>query len=695
MTGSDGKQGRGVSAPFEVPQEWLELNSDNISEASEVDMSALLQSQVADHSEHQLIKGKVAAITPTDVLVDVGLKSEGIVSKEEFTNARGEVTVEIGEEVEVFLEKMEDANGYVVLSKIKAQKMKAWEGLEKAYAEGTPIKGVILDRVKGGLAVDVGIRAFLPGSLVDLQPVRNLKALKGQEVQMKVIKINRKRGNIVLSRKAFLENQVSIQRDRIQEALQNKIPLNGIIKNLTNFGAFVDMGGIDGLLHVTDMSWKRVAHPSELFNVGDKIDVLVLKFDEANGKLQLGYKQLQPSPWVEVAERYPIGTKIKGKVISMTNYGAFVELEPGIEGMIHVSEMSWTKKVKHPSSVLSVGDMVEAVILDVDAESQRISLGLKQAEPNPWDIIMETFHEGDRVTGQVRNITDFGVFVEVLDGVDGLVHISDLSWKRVSHPDEVVSKGDEVEAVITNIDSVNQRLSLSMKALTPDIWEGFFHSHYVGDVVEGTVTKLVDFGAFVDLGNGVEGLVHISELSDKHISDCAEIIETGQTYPFKVIRLEREEKRIGLSLKEGERRKKRQEEAGVPKDSYLSQSADSNKVSLGDVIDFGDLGKLQNEDKVEKEVETKTEEAAADIVDEAAETAASDKAAEADADLVSEKSDGQEEKSAPETTDVVEAKADKDETPAPVTGTSKDDEAGDSDAEVPADVDNTDEKDPE
>jgi len=685
MAGTDGKQGRGVSAPFEVPQEWLELNSDNISEASEVDMSALLQSQVADHSEHQLIRGKVAAITPTDVLVDVGLKSEGIVSKEEFTNARGEVTVQVGEEVEVFLEKMEDANGYVVLSKIKAQKMKAWEELEKAYTEGRPIKGIILDRVKGGLAVDVGIRAFLPGSLVDLQPVRNLKALKGQEVQMKVIKINRKRGNIVLSRKAFLENQVSIQRDRIQEALQNKIPLKGTVKNLTNFGAFVDMGGIDGLLHVTDMSWKRVAHPSELFNVGDEIEVLVLKFDEANGKLQLGYKQLQPSPWVEVAQRYPIGTKIKGKVISMTNYGAFVELEPGIEGMIHVSEMSWTKKVKHPSSVLSVGDMVEAVILDVDAESQRISLGLKQAEPNPWDIIMETFHEGDRVTGQVRNITDFGVFVEVLDGVDGLVHISDLSWKRINHPNEVVSKGDQVEAVITNIDSVNQRLSLSMKALTPDIWEGFFQSHYVGDVVEGTVTKLVDFGAFVDLGNGVEGLVHISELSEKHITDCAEILEEGHTYPFKVIRLEPDEKRIGLSLKEGERRKKRQTQAGVSQDSYISQSTDSNKVSLGDVINFGDLGKLHNKSKPEDEIETGAEEAAVDTVDEVAEIAEPEKAVEAD---------GTHEDSAPDAADVVEAKADTDEAPAPDTDAG----AGtveDSDTEGPVGEDDNREKDPE
>ncbi len=592
MSMTEGKDHQGDSAPFEVPAEWLNLSSDNIGEEPEIDMGALLKAKVADHSERQLIKGRVVAITPTDVLIDVGLKSEGIVPKEEFTSPKGELTVDPGEEVEVFLERMEDANGHVVLSKIKAQKMKAWEEVEQAYKEDRPIKGVILDRVKGGLAVDVGVRAFLPGSLVDLQPIRNLRALKGQEVEMKVIKVNRKRGNIVLSRKAFLEEKVSVQKERILEAVEAGEPLKGVIKNLTNFGAFVDLGGIDGLLHVTDMSWKRINHPSEMFQVGDEIDVLVLNFDEENAKLQLGYKQLEPSPWTDVTDRYPIGTKVKGKVISLTNYGAFVELEAGIEGMIHVSEMSWTKKVKHPSAVLNVGDMVEVVVLDVDAEAQRISLGLKQAEPNPWDIITETFNEGDRVTGKVRNITDFGVFVEVLEGVDGLVHISDLSWKRINHPSEVVKKGDEVEAVITNIDAVNQRLSLSMKALMPDIWDKFFQSHYVGDVVPGTVTKIVDFGAFVDLGDGVEGLVHISELSDQHITSCSEVVDVGQSYPFKIIRLEPNEKRIGLSLKEGHRRERQQRER--EDDSHYRPTEDGS-VSLGDVIDFSGFQKNDEE----------------------------------------------------------------------------------------------------
>jgi small subunit ribosomal protein S1 len=592
MTGSEEKDRQGISASSGVPAEWLNLSSDNIGEGTQVDMGALLKANVAEHTERQLITGKVVAITPTDVLIDVGLKSEGVVPREEFTSPRGELTVQPGDVVEVFLERMEDSNGHVVLSKVKAQKMKAWEEVELAYKEGRAIKGVILDRVKGGLAVDVGVRAFLPGSLVDLQPVRNLRALKGQEVEMRVIKVNRKRGNIVLSRKAFLEEKVSAQRERILESASSGQPIKGVVKNLTNFGAFIDLGGIDGLLHVTDMSWRRVNHPSEMFQVGQEVEVLILNFDEENGKLQLGYKQKEPSPWTNVTDHYPIGSKVKGKVISLTNYGAFVELEPGIEGMIHVSEMSWTKKVKHPSAVLNVGDMVEVVVLDIDPDAQRISLGLKQAEPNPWDIITETYREGDRVSGKVRNITEFGVFVEVLEGVDGLVHISDLSWKRVNHPSEILKKGDEVEAVITNIDAVNQRLSLSIKALQPDIWEKFFQTHYVGDVVPGIVTKIVDFGAFVDLGDGVEGLVHISELSDKHVTSCSEVVEVGQSYPFKVIRLEPTDKRIGLSLKEGQRRERLTRERD--EDAHYHPQ-DEGRVSLGDVLDFSGFHRNEEE----------------------------------------------------------------------------------------------------
>jgi small subunit ribosomal protein S1 len=585
MTMNDEKDQVG-SVSISVPVEWLDLSSDNIEKAEPVDMGALLKANVTEHTERQLIRGKVVAITPTDVLVDVGLKSEGMVPREEFTDGRGNVTVQVGEEVEVFLERMEDINGHVVLSKSKAIKMKAWEEVEHAFRDDRPIKGIILDRIKGGLAVDVGVRAFLPGSLVDLQPVRNLRALKGQEVELKVIKVNRKRGNIVLSRKAFLEEKMSAQKGRIQDAIQQGKLIKGTVKNLTNFGAFIDLGGIDGLLHVTDMSWRRINHPSEMFQVGDEVEVMVLNFDQETGKLQLGFKQKEPSPWMNVLDKFPIGTKVRGKVISLQNYGAFVELEPGIEGMIHISEMSWTKKYKHPSAVLDVSDMVEVVILDIDKESQRISLGLKQAEPNPWDIITETYRVNDEVKGKVRNITDFGVFVEILDGVDGLVHISDLSWKRVNHPSEVVKKGDEVDAVITNIDPVNQRLSLSMKALQPDIWDEFFKNHYVGDMVEGTVTKLVDFGAFVDLGDGVEGLVHISELADKHISACSEVVEVGHPYTFKVIRLEPNDKRIGLSLKEASRRERQRTERGEEREpqQYGQSQQESGGASIGEML---------------------------------------------------------------------------------------------------------------
>ncbi|MEJ2367934.1 MAG: 30S ribosomal protein S1 [Acidobacteriota bacterium] len=605
MAASEDKLPQDSSTTAEIPEEWLKLTSENISEDTSIDMETILNASVGEYSERQLIRGRVLSITPTDVFVDVGLKSEGIVPIDEFTDARGNVTVEPGEEVEVFLERLENAEGHVVLSKIKAQKMKAWDEVEAAFRDDRPIKGVILDRVKGGLAVDVGVRAFLPGSLVDLQPVRNLRALRGQEVDVKVIKVNRKRGNIVLSRKAFLEERLSVRREVIVEAAEGGKLIKGIVKNLTNFGAFIDLGGIDGLLHVTDMSWKRINHPSEMFQVGDQVEVLILNYDEENGKLQLGYKQKEPSPWEGVQDRYPIGTKVTGKVISLTNYGAFVELEPGIEGMIHISEMSWTKKVKHPSAVLDVDQEVEAVVLDMDVDAQRISLGLKQAEPNPWDVITETFKEGDTVSGKVRNITDFGVFVEVLEGVDGLVHISDLSWKRINHPTEMLKKGDEVEAVITNIDVENQRLSLSMKALQPDIWEEFFKSHYVGDVIQGTVTKMVDFGAFVDLGEGVEGLVHISELSDKHVSECSEVVEIGNEYPFKIIRLEPEEKRIGLSLREGKRRERQAQEHDF---ASTYQGGGEGGVSLGDIVDFGDLQTSAQEresDKKEDQEESK------------------------------------------------------------------------------------------
>lgn len=565
----------------------MDLTSDNIDSYEPFDMSQFVNVPTADSMEHQLLKGKVVAVSGSDVLVDVGLKSEGIIPLEEFITPRGDVEVKPGDEIEVFLEKMEDANGYVVLSKVKAQKMKAWEDVEIAFKENKPIKGVILDRVKGGLAVDVGVKAFLPGSLADIQPVRNLRALRGQEAEFKVIKVNRKRGNIVLSRKAYLEEMMTSQRQRLVFARDSKQPIKGKIKNITNFGVFVDLGNIDGLLHVTDMSWKRINHPSELFKVGDEIEVLVLDYDEENNKLQLGLKQLEPSPWDNIDEKYPPGSKVKGKVISLTNYGAFVELEPGIEGMIHVSEMSWTKKIKNPSSLVNIGDEVEVAVLQIDKDSKRISLGLKQIEEDPWETIKEDLEEGDVIQGTIKNITEFGVFVEVLPEVDGLVHISDLSWKRITHPSEILKKGDVVEAKIINLDLVNKRISLSIKEVLPDIWQEFFDKHKENDIVNGTVTKIVDFGAFVDLGEGVEGLVHISEISEEHIDNPASVLEIGKVYPFKLIKLDREERRIGLSLKDVSTKKCDEVEKG---------SSGDGRLSLGEIFDLSHFQKKE-EDK--------------------------------------------------------------------------------------------------
>jgi small subunit ribosomal protein S1 len=568
----------------------LDLNSENIGDGEQIDMSDYLDIPSSESMERQLLKGKVVAVTGTDVLVDVGLKSEGIIPITEFTSPKGEILVHPGDEIEVFLEKMEDANGYVVLSKVKAQKIKAWEEIEQAFKENRPIKGVILDRVKGGLAVDVGVKAFLPGSLADVQPVRNLRALRGQESEFKVIKVNRKRGNIVLSRKAYLEELMTTQRERMMKARETNSRIKGTVKNITPFGAFIDLGGIDGLLHITDMTWKRINHPSELLKVGQEVEVLVLDYDEENSKLQLGMKQLEPSPWEDIDEKFPPGSRVKGKVISLTNYGAFVELEPGIEGMIHVSEMSWTKKVKNPSTIVNVGDEVEVAVLQVDKDAKRISLGLKQIEEDPWESIRENLEIGDVIQGRVKNITEFGVFVEVLPDVDGLVHISDLSWKRITDPSELYKKDDLVEAKILNIDYVNKRISLSIKEILPDIWEDFFSKHSLDEVVEGKVTKIVDFGAFVDLGEGVEGLVHISELSEEHIENPASILEVGKDYKFALIKLDREEKRIGLSLKDAKRKEQEEKE----KEKQRLKEAEG-RLSLGDIFDLSKFQKKEDE----------------------------------------------------------------------------------------------------
>jgi small subunit ribosomal protein S1 len=530
-------------------------------------------------AEGEVVKGKVLQVSDSEVIVDVGYKSEGIIPVDEFRDETGKITIKPGDTVDVLLEKTEDKEGYVVLSKEKAEKMKVWDDVERAYQERRVVVGRVIERVKGGLAVDIGVRAFLPGSQVDLRPVRNLDSLKGQDLRMRVIKVNKKRGNIVLSRKAVLEEEnAEKKRDTLGTLEEGKI-LMGTVKNITEYGAFVDLGGIDGLLHITDMSWGRINHPSEVLNVGEEIKVQVLKFDRESERVSLGYKQLKADPWTTATLKYPTGSRIKGKVVSLTDYGAFVELEQGVEGLIHVSEMSWSKKVKHPSKILTVGQEVECVVLGIDQEAHRISLGLKQIESNPWQELADKYPVGAKLRGKVRNLTEFGAFVEVEEGIDGLIHISDLSWtKRVKHPSEVLKKGDTVEAVVLNIDAENQRLSLGLKQLATDMWDEFFAHHKVGDIVEGKMVRLTNFGAFVELAEGIEGLVHVSELDEKRVDKPEEQFKAGDTYPMKIIKINEGEKKIGLSIKAV-----KQDEYQKDLETYR-ETAGSDRSTLGDAI---------------------------------------------------------------------------------------------------------------
>ena len=510
---------------------------------------SLYDSSFRNIAEGEVIKGTVLKVSSSEVIVDVGYKSEGMISLDEFRDEHGEVMVQEGDLVDVLLERTEDREGYVVLSREKAEKMKIWDEVEKAYADRKVVIGRVIERIKGGLAVDIGVRAFLPGSQIDVRPVRNLDSLRGQELRMRVIKVNKKRGNIVLSRKALLEEENAEKKQKTLSTLAEGNVLRGVVKNLTDYGAFIDLGGLDGLLHITDMSWGRVSHPSEIFKVNDEAEVIVLKFDPATERVSLGYKQLIADPWTVVGERYPVGGRVNGKVVSLTDYGAFVELEPGVEGLIHVSEMSWSKRVKHPSKILSVGDMVEAMVLGVDLQARRISLGLKQIESNPWLELAEKYPVGTRITGAVRNLMEFGAFVEVEEGIDGLIHISDMSWsKRLKHPSEALKKGDTVEAMVLNVDAENQRLSLGLKQLATDIWDEFFASRRAGEVVEGKVVRMTNFGAFVELAEGIEGLIHVSEFDDSHGDEKVEL-QVDESYTMKIIKLSPAERKIGLSIR--------------------------------------------------------------------------------------------------------------------------------------------------
>ena len=509
-------------------------------------------SQFAPPAADEVVQGTVLGITAKDVIIDFGYKSEGIVPIDQFQSPTGEVTVKRGDVVDVMIDRSEQVEGYVLLSHTKAARLRIWDDLEKASNDQLILSGRVLGRVKGGLAVDVGVKAFMPGSQADPRPVHNLDSLIGQDIPVKIIKLNRRRGNVVVSRKLAVEEEINSRKSVTLEHLSEGATVVGTVKNLTEYGAFIDLGGIDGLLHVTDMSYGRITHPSELLQVGQDVTVKILKFDRGKERVSLGIKQLEPDPWDTVLERYPVNSRVIGRVVNVTDYGAFVELEAGVEGLIHISEMTWSRRMKHPSKVVKAGDQVEAVVLEVHSKDRRISLGLKQLEPNPWTTIDSRYSVGSVVEGRVRNMTDFGAFIEIEEGIDGLVHVSDLSWtKRVKHPSEILKKGMIVQAVILNIDSSSHRLSLGIKQLQPDAWESYFQNHQVGDTVHGRVCRLASFGAFVELAEGVEGLCHFSEVPGYTGRRGAEEppIHVGDEHDFKIIKMSEAEKKIGLSLR--------------------------------------------------------------------------------------------------------------------------------------------------
>ncbi len=530
--------------------------------------------------EGELAKGKVLAIDDDHVTVDVGFKSEGMIASWEFMDEDGTMLIAVGDEVEVLVEDAEDDDGRVVLSKEKAERLKVWDDISQAYEREESVEGTIVARVKGGLSVDIGVKAFLPGSQVDLRPVRNLDGMIGNRAQFRIIKFNKRRGNIVLSRRALLETERRQMRETTLATLSTDQILDGVIKNLTDYGAFIDLGGIDGLLHITDMSWGRINHPGELFNVGDEIKVKILKFDSESERVSLGLKQIQPDPWVDAALRYPLGKRLEGRVVSLTDYGAFIELEAGIEGLVHVSEMSWTKRIKHPSKVVAAGDDVEAVVLDVDEKNRKISLGMKQTEENPWMLIEEQYPVGTRVSGTVRNITNFGVFIGLDEGIDGLVHVSDISWtEQIKHPSEKFEKGDEVNAVVLKIDKENEKFSLGIKQLEANPWDGISKKFGVGSEVTGPVTSVTDFGVFVQLEDGIDGLVYSSELASERIENPADVFKPGQEVTALVVKVEPEEQKVSLSI----RALTNKEERRALK-TLAEQESQTQTTTLGDLL---------------------------------------------------------------------------------------------------------------
>ncbi len=556
-----------------------------------------------DNKVGDIVKGRVVEVQEDYVLVDINYKSEGLIPISEFRVVEGARDIAVGSEVEVYIDRIENENGMVVLSKDKADMLRAWNDISRAAENEEVIEGTIIAKVKGGLSVDIGVKAFLPGSQIDLRPVRNIDAYIGKTYKFKVIKFNKKRGNIVLSRRALLEQERESLRTQTLDAMKEGSIVNGVVKNITDYGAFIDLGGMDGLLHITDMSWGRVKHPSEILNVGDEIEVKVLKFDNEKERVSLGLKQLKPDPWEAVAAEFTVGKKTKGKVVSLTDYGAFIELAEGIEGLIHVSEMSWTKRVKHPSQILKVGDDVDVQVLEIDGANRRISLGMKQLETNPWVELKESYPPGTIIEGEVKSITDFGVFIGVDDGIDGMVHISDFSWtKRINHPSEMFKKGDKVRSVVLGVDIENERFSLGLKQLEQDPWANIEDKYKIGSQYDVKVVKIADFGVFVELESDIEGLIHISELSTKRVEKVEEVVNIGDVLKAEIITIDRDSRKIGLSAKLVKLREQK-----MDVEDYVKKATATSKTSLGDL--FGETLKASLTD-AEKEKQMKDSEKA-------------------------------------------------------------------------------------
>lgn len=585
-------------ADKEVPENpgIFELENANGGAASESFADMFEQSlQERDFKVGDVVTGTVVEVQEDYVLVDINYKSEGLIPISEFRMVEGQRNVETGVEVEVYIDRLENENGMVVLSKDKADMLRAWNDISRAAENEEVIEGTIIAKVKGGLSVDIGVKAFLPGSQIDLRPVRNMDSYIGKKYKFKVIKFNKKRGNIVLSRRALLEEERENLRSQTLDQMKEGSVVKGIVKNITDYGAFIDLGGMDGLLHITDMSWGRVKHPSELLNMGDEVEVKVLKFDEDKERVSLGLKQLKPDPWENVQADFSVGKQLKGKVVSLADYGAFVELAEGVEGLIHVSEMSWTKRVKHPSQMVKVGDEVDVQVLEVDTGNRRISLGMKQLEPNPWVELKDSYVPGTIIEGEVKSITDFGIFIGIEEGIDGLVHISDFSWtKRINHPSEMFKKGDKVRAVVLGVDIENERFSLGIKQLEGDPWANIEDKYAIGSQHDVKVVKTADFGVFVELESDIEGLIHISELSTKRVEKPEDVVSVGDSVRAEIITIDKDARKIGLSAKLV---KLREQKADV--EDYVKKATSTSKTSLGDL--FGDTLKAFNDDGTEAE----------------------------------------------------------------------------------------------